>query len=190
MTVQFDAIVVGAGQSGLAVSYYLRKYGADFIVLGSRPSDIVAAWQLARRTMRIVRQNLAWAAIYNAASVPLALIGWLPPWLAGLGMALSSLLVVGNAVRLARAADEPAAPSSSPISAAQVALAWVLAQGDDVVPIPGTRTPSRVDENAGACAVAPRLTAGHLARLDTAADVVTGDRNIVSDPRWISSGRE
>ena len=74
------------------------------------------------------------------------------------------------------------------------ALAWLLRRGDElglpVVPIPGTRTPSRVDENAGACAVAPRLTAGHLARLDTAADVVTGDRNIVSDPRWISSGRE
>ena len=77
---------------------------------------------------------------------------------------------------------------------AQVALAWLLRRGDElglpVVPIPGTRTPSRVDENAGACAVAPRLTADHLARLDTAADVVTGDRNIVSDPRWISSGRE
>ena len=62
---------------------------------------------------------------------------------------------------------------------AQVALAWLLRRGDElglpVVPIPGTRTPSRVDENAGACAVAPRLTADHLARLDTAADVVTGD---------------
>ena len=59
---------------------------------------------------------------------------------------------------------------------AQVALAWLLRRGDElglpVVPIPGTRTPSRVDENAGACAVAPRLTAGHLARLDTAADVL------------------
>jgi Cu2+-exporting ATPase len=49
-----------------------------------------------------VRQNLAWAAAYNAVCVPLAIGGWMPPWLAGLGMAASSLLVVANAARLAR----------------------------------------------------------------------------------------
>jgi Cu2+-exporting ATPase len=53
--------------------------------------------------MRIVRQNLWWAAFYNAACVPLALMGWLPAWAAGLGMALSSLLVVLNALRLSQA---------------------------------------------------------------------------------------
>lgn len=118
-----DAPVLSRADVSFAMGHgaALTQSRADFIVLGSRPSDIVAAWQLARRTMRIVRQNLAWAAIYNAASVPLALIGWLPPWLAGLGMALSSLLVVGNAVRLARSADDPAAaPSSTPIRAPQV----------------------------------------------------------------------
>ena len=52
--------------------------------------------------MRIVRQNLGWAAIYNAVCVPLALVGWMPPWLAGVGMAASSLLVIGNALRLSR----------------------------------------------------------------------------------------
>ena len=56
----------------------------------------------ARRTRMIVRQNLAWAAGYNAVCVPLAMIGWMPPWLAGLGMAASSLLVVLNSARLAR----------------------------------------------------------------------------------------
>lgn len=118
-----DAPVLSRADVSFAMGHgaALAQSRADFIVLGSRPSDIVAAWQLARRTMRIVRQNLAWAAVYNAASVPLALIGWLPPWLAGLGMALSSLLVVGNAVRLARAADDPAGPSSPPIGAPQVA---------------------------------------------------------------------
>jgi Cu2+-exporting ATPase len=49
-----------------------------------------------------MRQNLAWAALYNAACVPLALTGHLPPWAAGLGMAASSALVVANAMRLAR----------------------------------------------------------------------------------------
>ena len=52
--------------------------------------------------MRIVRQNLAWALVYNAASVPLAVLGYLPPWAAGLGMAGSSTVVVLNALRAAR----------------------------------------------------------------------------------------
>jgi len=58
----------------------------------------------ARRTRAVVRQNLTWAAAYNLVCVPLAVIGWMPPWLAGLGMAASSLLVVLNSARLARAA--------------------------------------------------------------------------------------
>jgi Cu2+-exporting ATPase len=57
------------------------------------------------RTMRIVKQNLAWAALYNALCIPLAWMGWLPAWVAGLGMALSSLLVVLNAARLSRSVN-------------------------------------------------------------------------------------
>jgi Cu2+-exporting ATPase len=49
--------------------------------------------------MGIVRQNLSWAVTYNAICIPLALVGWLPPWAAGLGMAASSLLVMLNAQR-------------------------------------------------------------------------------------------
>ncbi|WP_428423038.1 heavy metal translocating P-type ATPase [Methylibium sp.] len=80
----------------------LAQQRADFVVLGSRLGEIAHACELARRCARIVRQNLAWAVAYNAVCVPLALLGWLPPWAAGLGMALSSLVVVGNALRLAR----------------------------------------------------------------------------------------
>ncbi|MDH5537871.1 MAG: cation-translocating P-type ATPase [Rhizobacter sp.] len=76
---------------------------ADAIVLGSRIGDVADAFALARRTVRVVRQNLAWAALYNAACIPLALVGWLPPWAAGLGMAGSSVLVVLNSLRLAQA---------------------------------------------------------------------------------------
>jgi P-type Cu2+ transporter len=65
-------------------------------------ADVAHAFTLARRAQRVVRQNFAWAGAYNAACIPLALAGWLPPWLAGLGMAVSSLVVVGNALRLAR----------------------------------------------------------------------------------------
>jgi Cu2+-exporting ATPase len=52
--------------------------------------------------LSIVRQNLAWAAAYNAVCVPLAIAGYMPAWLAGLGMALSSLFVMLNAARLSR----------------------------------------------------------------------------------------
>ena len=60
--------------------------------------------------MRIVRQNLWWALGYNLACVPLAVAGWLPAWLAGLGMASSSLLVVLNALRLS-GRIQPRAPA-------------------------------------------------------------------------------
>jgi Cu2+-exporting ATPase len=78
----------------------LAQAQADFLVSGSRLINVADAIQLSRKTMKVVRQNLWWAAIYNAVCVPLAILGLLPAWLAGLGMASSSLLVVLNALRL------------------------------------------------------------------------------------------
>lgn len=86
----------------------LAQARADFIALGGELRVIEQAWGQARATMRVVRQNLAWAAGYNALCVPIALAGWLPAWLAGLGMALSSLAVVANAARLSRPAQSAA----------------------------------------------------------------------------------
>jgi len=80
----------------------LAQAKADFVVLGEKLMSVVHTVKLAQRTLRIVRQNLWWALVYNAACVPLAVIGLLPAWLAGLGMATSSLVVVLNALRLAR----------------------------------------------------------------------------------------
>lgn len=80
----------------------LTQAQSDFVVQSGRLSDVVQALVLARRTMAVVRQNLVWAAVYNLVAVPLALVGWMPPWLAGLGMAVSSFWVIGNAMRLAR----------------------------------------------------------------------------------------
>jgi Cu2+-exporting ATPase len=80
----------------------LAQSNADVVVPGGQLQAIPAVLALARRTRRVVRQNLAWAAAYNAVCVPLALAGWMPPWAAGLGMAASSLMVVANAARLAR----------------------------------------------------------------------------------------
>ncbi|MEY2690597.1 MAG: hypothetical protein RL375_4797 [Pseudomonadota bacterium] len=108
-----DAPVLARADVSIAMgsAAALAQARADVIVLSDRIGDLVVLHDTARRTVRIVRQNLGWALAYNIVSVPLALVGWLPPWLAGLGMALSSLLVVLNGLRLARGASPPdAAP--------------------------------------------------------------------------------
>ncbi len=64
--------------------------------------DLHKTYQQALLTVAVIRQNLAWALAYNVVAVPMAVMGLLPAWAAGLGMALSSLLVVANAGRLAR----------------------------------------------------------------------------------------
>jgi P-type Cu2+ transporter len=75
---------------------------SDFVIPGAQLSMLPAMLVQAKSTLRIVRQNLVWAAVYNAICVPAAVSGFLPAWLAGLGMALSSLLVIANAARLSR----------------------------------------------------------------------------------------
>ena len=89
--------------------------------------NLELVWQavlLARKTLRVVRQNLLGSALYNALSIPLAMAGWMPAWLAGLGMALSSLLVVLNAARLAKPVPlQSAASQVSPVSPSMPATA-------------------------------------------------------------------
>lgn len=80
----------------------LAQAQSDFVIQGGKLMDVVNALLQSRFTMRVVRQNLIWAATYNAVSVPLALAGFMPPWAAGLGMAISSFWVIGNAIRLNR----------------------------------------------------------------------------------------
>jgi Cu2+-exporting ATPase len=80
----------------------LAQAQSDYVIQGGAVIEVVNALVQARSTMRVVRQNLVWAAGYNTVSVPLALMGYMPPWLAGLGMAVSSFWVIGNALRLNR----------------------------------------------------------------------------------------
>jgi P-type Cu2+ transporter len=80
----------------------LAQAQSDFIVMNNQIASVVMLISQARRTMVVVKQNLFWAFIYNATCVPLAIAGLLPAWLAGLGMAVSSLIVVINALRLSR----------------------------------------------------------------------------------------
>ncbi|NNJ94374.1 MAG: heavy metal translocating P-type ATPase [Halobacteria archaeon] len=78
----------------------LANASSDFLVLGDDAGALVAARQLARQTRRNIMQNFAWAATYNLCAVPFAAAGLIPPWGAAIGMSLSSLLVVLNALRL------------------------------------------------------------------------------------------
>ncbi len=99
-----DGPVLASAHVSVAVggALPLAQAQSDFVLPGEQLLMLPIMVAQARRTMRVVRQNLCWAGLYNAACVPLALAGWLPAWLAGLGMALSSLLVIANASRLAR----------------------------------------------------------------------------------------
>jgi Cu2+-exporting ATPase len=91
------SIAMGSGAA-------LAQRSADFVLGGTQLAVIPAAMDLARRTRRIIRQNLAWALGYNLLALPLAILGFVTPWLAALGMALSSLVVTLNALRLGRRA--------------------------------------------------------------------------------------
>jgi Cu2+-exporting ATPase len=87
------SIAMGAGA-------LLARGEADSVLLADRLSGVLDLRRTSRRCLRVIRQNIAWAAAYNVICIPVALAGWLPPWAAGLGMASSSLLVVVNALRL------------------------------------------------------------------------------------------
>jgi len=106
-----DAPVLAAADASIALDAgtALARASADAIALGKRLGTIVEAVGVARATRRIIRQNIAWAIIYNVTAVPLAVSGILAPWMAAIGMSISSLIVVLNALRLHRFRknDEP-----------------------------------------------------------------------------------
>ena len=99
-----DAPVLSGADASIAPSRaaLLAQTSADLIMLGDSLQPVVTAIRIAKQTIRIVRQNLAWAILYNGAALPLAAFGLVPPWLAATGMSASSLIVVLNALRLSR----------------------------------------------------------------------------------------
>ncbi len=78
----------------------LAHAASDFIVLGQSLAPIGHAIKVAKMSQNIIKQNLAWALLYNFSITPLAMMGMLPPWVAALGMSASSLLVVMNSRRV------------------------------------------------------------------------------------------
>jgi Cu2+-exporting ATPase len=78
------------------------KLSADLVLLRDEIAGVAVACDLARRTRRVMRQNLWWALGYNAIALPLAIAGHVAPWLAAFCMSASSLVVTVNAARLRR----------------------------------------------------------------------------------------
>ena len=99
-----DAPVLAAADVSMTVKggAELANSTADLILTGESLELVGTARAIARRARQFIRQNLGWAVVYNAAVMPLAVSGALKPWMAALGMSLSSLLVVANASRLVR----------------------------------------------------------------------------------------
>jgi P-type Cu2+ transporter len=97
-----DAPVLAGAQVSIAMggAAHVAAASADMVLLSQHLPHLIAGIDTAHRTIRVIRQNLAWAAGYNLIAVPAAAAGFVAPWLAALGMSLSSLLVVLNALRL------------------------------------------------------------------------------------------
>lgn len=86
----------------------LARSQADVVLLSDDPAHLGRGVELARRALGIIRQNLVWAFTYNVVAIPLAMTGLVTPWMAGIGMSASSLLVVMNALRLQNGASRSA----------------------------------------------------------------------------------
>jgi len=91
-----DVSIAMGGASSLA------KTSADIVLIGNHLQRVASAIDMAAQTQGIIRQNMIWALMYNFGAIPAAAMGLISPWLAAIGMSVSSLLVVLNAVRLTR----------------------------------------------------------------------------------------
>jgi Cu2+-exporting ATPase len=96
-----DAAVLSAADVSFAMGSgaALAQVNADCVLLSGRIGSLAETAQVAAGAMRIVRQNLAWATVYNLLAIPAAALGLITPWMSGLGMTASSALVVLNALR-------------------------------------------------------------------------------------------
>jgi Cu2+-exporting ATPase len=104
-----DAPVLAQAQVSIAPGggTPLAQVSADIILMGDRLSAISETVRASRHALRVIRQNLGWAVAYNAVALPLAIAGLVTPLVAAIGMSSSSLVVVLNALRLARRRKGP-----------------------------------------------------------------------------------
>ncbi|WP_115437498.1 heavy metal translocating P-type ATPase [Neisseria polysaccharea] len=104
-----DAPVLAQADTSAAVAggTDIARDGADIVLLNEELNTVPHMLAQAGRTRQIIRQNLSWASAYNIIAVPLAVLGYVQPWIAALGMSFSSLVVLGNAMRLHKQVDMP-----------------------------------------------------------------------------------
>jgi P-type Cu2+ transporter len=94
----------------------LAQHTADVVILSDRIERAATALREARRALAVIRQNLGWAVAYNAIAIPAAAFGFVTPAVAAVGMSLSSLVVVSNALRLAHRREDAAERGPDPVS--------------------------------------------------------------------------
>ncbi|MCK5091039.1 MAG: cation-translocating P-type ATPase [Gammaproteobacteria bacterium] len=99
-----DAPVLAAAQVSIAMGSgtQIAIMNADILLLSEHLSHLASGIQTATNTLHIIRQNMTWALVYNLVALPVAATGHIQPWMAALGMSLSSIIVVLNAMRLNR----------------------------------------------------------------------------------------
>ncbi|GAH04749.1 unnamed protein product, partial [marine sediment metagenome] len=97
-----DAPVLSTANCSVSVSNGtdLAKIAADGILINPHINALIDVFQVTDKTYRVIKQNLSWAIGYNLCALPAAAMGYIPPWLAAIGMSFSSLFVVVNALRL------------------------------------------------------------------------------------------
>ena len=97
-----DAVVLGGADVSVAMgtAAQLSKLNSDVVLVSNSLFTLIDGLRHANKTERIIRQNLYWALIYNIVAIPVAAAGYIAPWMAAIGMSLSSLLVVLNSARL------------------------------------------------------------------------------------------
>lgn len=100
-----DAPVLAAANVSVAMNSAtdLAQVSSDAVILSDRLTGLLDAKRIALKTEQIIKQNLRWAIVYNGIVLVPAAFGYVPPWLAAIGMSISSLVVVMNALRLKRA---------------------------------------------------------------------------------------
>ncbi len=110
--------MAGAGISvAMGSAADLTQLHADAVLLNGQLAQLIEALRTSRKTRRVIRQNLVWALAYNVCALPLAAAGMVPPWLAAIGMSISSLIVVLNALRLGQASTQPQHPHNPAVGA-------------------------------------------------------------------------
>ena len=99
-----DAPVLAGADVSIAMGSgtQLAAAHADMILLSNHIEHLYSGYQISKRTLKIIKQNLSWAFGYNLLAVPAAAAGHIDPWMAAIGMSASSLFVVLNALRLTK----------------------------------------------------------------------------------------